>query len=161
MIEGFENLTESQFEVCRKSISWITAMIAAADGVIDESETEWAKKITEIRTYNSGESLTPFYMEVGKDFDEVLTDVIANLPENRDERINILSGKLSQLNDILPLLDNKLAYRLYKSYKSFAQHVAKSSGGFLGFFSVSSAEKKLMVLPMVNEIVYQAEDEEE
>ena len=161
MIEGFEKLSESQFEICRRSISWITALIASADGEINKNETEWAKKIAEIRTYNSSESLIPFYTEVGKDFNEVLNNLVRNLPISREERINILTRQLSQLNDILPLLENKLAFQLYKSFKSFAHHVAKSSGGFLGFFSVSSAEKKLITLPMVNEVVYEEEEEEE
>jgi hypothetical protein len=161
MIEGFEKLTESQFETCKKAISWITALIASSDGDINKSETEWAKKITEIRSYSSSESLIPFYTEVGKDFDDILATLIRNLPENQDERINLLSVQLSRLNEIFPLLENKLAYQLYESYKSFGHHVAKSSGGFLGFFSVSSNEKKLMGLPMVNEVILEEDDEEE
>lgn len=160
MIEGFEKLSENQFETCRKSIAWITVLIAGADGKIDKEEVAWAKKVTKIRSYNFHDSLIPFYQSVGEDFSEVLEDLISNLSDSTSENTATLSRRLSQLNDILPLLENKLAYQLYKSYTSFANHVAKSSGGFLGFFSVSTEEKRLMALPMVNEIVYLGEEEE-
>ncbi len=160
MIEGFENLTEEQFKTCKDAISWITAMIASSDGKIDQTETAWSAKITKIRSYSSSNNLTSFYEEVGKDFADVLADVIQRLPSDHEERMSHLGRQLSKLNVILALLDNTTAYQLYNSYTSFAKHVAKSSGGFLGFFSISSAEKKLMVLPTVNEIVYIGEEEE-
>ena len=160
MVEGFESLNEEQFTTCKHSVAWITALIASSDGEFDKKEADWAKKIAEIRTYSSPDILLPFYKEVGQNFDEVLTSTLDGIPKDHEARKEILSERLTKLNDIFPLLDNKLAYKLYKSFQSFAKHVAKSSGGFLGFFSISSEEKSLIDLPMLNPIEYINDEEE-
>lgn len=38
-------------------------------------------------------------------------------------------------------LDLPVGAHLYKSYITFAHHVAKATGGFLGFFSISPQRK--------------------
>ena len=63
MIQGFEMLSEEQFDVTKKAITWITILIAGADGEIEKEETEWAKKIAHIRSYHNPNELTPFYEE--------------------------------------------------------------------------------------------------
>ena len=63
-----------------------------------------------------------------------------------------LSSKLASLNPILAKLENDIAVDLYESYLSFAVHVAKSSGGFLGMMSISAEEKELIGLTMLNKI---------
>ena len=52
MISGFEKLSESQFQVTKEAIVWITVLIAGADGNIEEEETKWAAKVTKIRGYS-------------------------------------------------------------------------------------------------------------
>ncbi len=153
MIQGFEDLNEQQFETLKNGISLITVLIAGADGEIDESETSWAKKVTEIRSYSLPNDLVHFYKEVGKDFSEKLHDLITRLPRDKEIRNEILQGKIAEINDVLLLLDNHLAVELYNSYKSFAMHVAKSSGGFLGMMSISAEEEELVSLPTLKEIL--------
>lgn len=162
MIEGFEAINKEQFETCKEAIAWITILIAGSDGEIDHTETEWAEKLTKIRSYSSPMDLSDFYKEVGKDYAAVMARLLERMPSDTTERTALLTRKLNQLNDILPRLDNTTGYHLYKSYKSFAHHVAKASGGFLGFFSVSPEEKKLIDLPMINPVeLYEEEDESE
>ena len=153
---GFEKLTEDQRQKIKDAMSWITVLIAGADGKIEAGETAWAEKVTKIRGYhNPSNELTPFYEAVGEEFSEKLDHLIANVPEDVSERNAILSRKLEQLNDILPLLDhNNIGFKLLASYRSFAEHIAKSSGGFLGFFSVSKDEGNLIGLPMINDIPF-------
>ena len=158
MIPGFGKLSESQFQIAKDAIAWISVLIAGADGKIDDEEKEWAAKVAHIRSYHNPNELTPFYEEVGKEFDSKMTQLLANVPLDVKERTAVLSRKLEQLNDILPQLDNNLGYHLVKSYRSFAEHIAKASGGFLGFFSVSAAESKLISLPMINEIEWVEQD---
>ncbi len=159
MIEGFENLSENQFTTLKKSVSWITVLIAGADGSIDESETEWAKKLTEIRGYANPSLLNAFYDEVGKNFSEELKSLMDHVPFDTKDRTQLLTRKLEELNAILPLLDNRFALELYFSLKSFAKHVAKSTGGFLGFFSINKEEAKLIELPMITPIELAEEEE--
>ncbi len=160
MIAGFSGISDNQFETLKEAIAWITALIAGADGAIDTKETEWAKKLADIRSYANPNDLTPFYEEVGKDFSVQLDKLIEHLPESKEARMSLLERKIAQLNDILPLLPNATGAALYASYVSFANHVAKASGGFLGFFSVSSEESKLIELPMLDKIELEEEEEE-
>ena len=150
----------TSFETLRETIAWITILIAGADGEIDATETAWAEKLTKIRSYDIQQELAPFYKEVGKDFSDKMSRLLERMPSDKDERRELLSRKIRQVNEILPLLDNEKAYHLYKSYTSFAHHVAKSSGGFLEFFSVSAEEKKLVDLPMINPVELEESDED-
>jgi len=158
MISGFENLSERQFEITKDAIGWITVLIAGADGEIDKKEIGWAEKLASIRGYNNPNVLTEFYELVGKDFSTKLNRILEKVPSDTNERKELLSRKIGQLNSILPLLGN-LGYELYESYISFAKHVAKSSGGFLGFMTVDNEEKHLMSLPMLDKVDYQEEEE--
>ncbi len=160
MIEGFDRLDEAQFKVLKDAIAWITALIAGADGQIDREETEWAEKLTKIRSYANPNVLTPFYKEVGVDFHENLESTLDSLPIGKKEREKILNDKLAQVNDVMPLLDNSVAYELYNSYLSFAKHVAQHSGGFLGFFSIDKEESHLMHLSSIDPIELDEEEEE-
>jgi len=158
MLEQF-NISQDQKETLIHAVSWITILIAGADGSIENEELEWAKKITQIRAYKYPKVLENFYVEVGKTFQANIDALISELPGDVSKRTSILSEKLATLNPILAILDNESAYSLYNSYTSFAEHIAKSDGGFLGFFSVSPEEKKLIGLPMLDQIV-PAEDSE-
>jgi len=161
MIAGFENISEEQFETLKKSISWITVLIAGADGEIDKDETAWAKKLTKIRSYANPNRLNAFYEEVGKDFSAVIEKVINNVPTDTAKRNELLSRQLEQCNGIFSILENRTAFELYHSFKTFAKHVAKESGGFLGFFSISKEEASLIDLPMLTAIELDEPDEEE
>lgn len=154
MIPGFEKLSESQFQTTKDAIAWITVLIAGADGNIEKEETDWAAKVTKIRGYSNPNELTPYYEEVGPEFSDKLKDLLSKVPDDISARQEILSRKLETLNTILPLLENNLGHHLLNSYRSFATHVAKASGGFLGFFNVSAEESKLLDLPMLNDIPF-------
>ena len=58
-------------------------------------------------------------------------------------------------------MDPRLGSRLYKEFKKFAGHVAKASGGFLGFFTVDKEEAKWLGLPMLNPIQYDEDEQED
>jgi hypothetical protein len=62
---------------------------------------------------------------------------------------------------ILAHLDNNLAHKMYISLKSFAEHVAKASGGFLRFATISGHERKWINLPMIEPIILLPDPEEE
>lgn len=158
MIPGFGKLSDNQIQITKDAIAWITVLIAGADGEIDTKEKEWAAKVAHIRSYHNPNELTPFYEAVGVEFNDKLTQLLANVPSDTKERTAVLTRKLEQLNEVLPLLENNLGYHLAKSYRSFSSHIAKASGGILGFFSVSSQESKLVDLPMINEVEWIEEE---
>lgn len=154
MTEHFKVLSDAEYDKLKQTIANISIYIAAADGEIEESETQWAEKVTKIRSYNLPEDLREFYKDVGVDFHDRLEKLLDTLPKPQAERMAFLERELASINPIMAKLDEELGAELYKSFRSFAKHVAKSSGGFLGFFSIGPKEADLIKLSMIDEIVY-------
>ena len=142
------------------AFAYITILIAGAEGKIDQKEITWAEKLAHIRTYAGDERLKSFHEDVDKRLHARIEEIISELPVDVTSRSKLISEKLSQLNHVLSSLDPFIGAYLYKGYLSFAERVAKSSGGFLSFFTISSEEKKWVGLPMLNAIYYQEGEEE-
>lgn len=157
MTENFKVLSDEEFDKLKDAISLITVYIAGADGKIETNELEWARKVTDIRGYTLPGALKNFYAEVGEDFEERVKNYVQTL-DSIDVRNATAAKKLSELNPIMAKLPAKIGAALYKSYISFAEHVAKSSGGFLGFFSVGPEEKAILGLKMITPIEYEEDD---
>jgi hypothetical protein len=158
MIINNPDLTQEEINALVEAIADITILIGGADGKIDKNEIEWSEKVTQIRSYSLPENLQAFYQEVGKNFSDTLNGLITELPDDVEARTEILEGKLAALNPILAKLPQREGAELYHSYVSFAKHVAKASGGFLGFWSISYEESKFMGLPVLNKIEFPRED---
>ena len=154
----FSYLTQEENQQLKDAIAEITVLIAGADGKIDIDETAWAAKIAKIRTYNSVDELIPYYEAVGQDYEEKVNAFIRELPRGTDERNQALSEKLGKLNAILAKLPSDIGSVYYRDLVSFAHHVAKASGGFLGFFQIGPEEKRWMDLPMIEPIHYEEEE---
>jgi len=151
-MKHFEHLSELEISILKETLPKVGALIANADGKVDIDEVYWAEKMTNIRTYGEPHELNDFYNEVAKDFKQRFEAEIKSLPDNTEEARKCLSEDIARINDILPKLGPDISYRMYKSFTTFAKHIAKASGGFLGFFSIDSEEAKLIDLPMVNPI---------
>jgi hypothetical protein len=159
--EIFPALKEGQYNELKDSLALVTVLIAGADDNIDEQELNWAEKLTQIRSYTKPESLNNFYEDVEQGFHKRLDELIKELPGSVDKRQEVISSRLANLNTILPLLDNEIGHQIYDSLTSFAKHIAKASGGFLRFASISKAEKEWIHLPMVDPIILEELGEEE
>lgn len=153
MTEYFDVLELEEYQQLKDAIALITVYIAGADGDIDKDEQEWAEKVTKIRSYNLPNELGSFYKDVGTEFSEKLSG-FKNELNTLEIRNNTVTKRLSALNPILAKLDPIMGSALYNSYISFAKHVAKASGGFLGFFSVGPEEASLLELKMITPIEY-------
>lgn len=160
MNEYFQDLNFEEYAKLKDAIALITVLIAGADGKVRQNELEWAAKVTQIRSYNMSEDLRGFYREVGLTYADKLENYFNSFPQSIEDRTRLISERLSHLNPILAKLDPKVASRLYKSYISFAKHVAKASGGFMGFFNINKEEAKLIGLPMLTPIKFTDEEEE-
>ncbi len=156
----FGALNESQYNDLKDALVYITVLIAGADGEIDEQELNWAEKLTHIRTYAKPQTLNSYYLDIEKDFDQRVTDLMAKLPDTLTEREDVIVKKLTGLNEILTCVDNDVAFQLYESFTSFATHIAKASGGFLRFGSISSKEKQWINLPMITPVIRDMDEEE-
>lgn len=151
MLKEFKSLSEEDRQIMMDAIPLVTILIAGADGKIDKKETERAARIQKVRSYDADEALLPYYKEVGKTFDNRLHELLSELPAGLEARQKEVSTRLAKLNEVFPKVDHFYAKNFYDSLLSFADHVAKSSGGILGFFSVSEAEEDWVKLPMITE----------
>ena len=79
MLPGFGKLSETQFQITKDALTWITVLIAGADGEIEPEETQWATKVAKIRSYHNPNELTPFYEAVGPEFSDKLKDFIGKM----------------------------------------------------------------------------------
>ena len=152
MIPQFAGLNDAEKNLLTDAIPMITVLIAGADGNIDADEKEFAAKIMKIRGYKHPPVLEGYYGLVGEKFTAKVDDLIKTLPTETEERSKSISDELTKLNDIFPKMELLYSAHLYHSFTTFAEHVAKASGGFLGFGSVSRAEGKYIKLPMVHPI---------
>lgn len=152
MPKELESLSASEQQLLLDAVPYITILVAGADGEIDTKEVEWGERITKIRSFSYEEDLRPFYKKVGQNYDERLHELIDRLPKDKDKRNQIISDELSKLNKILPKLDHFYARLYYQSLKSFADHVAHSSGGVMGWLSVGFEEYKVIDLHMIDPV---------
>ncbi|WP_236975154.1 hypothetical protein [Membranihabitans maritimus] len=153
MLDQFKGISEKEYRLLINAVSEITILIASADGTIEESEKEWAEKITKIRSYSLPEGLRGFYKDVGQTFHEDIENLVVQYKEDNDELVQNLKFQLAKLNEIFEKIeDRSIAYELYKSFLSFARHVARSTGGFLGWGAVGPKEGELIELKMIHEI---------
>jgi len=152
MIAKLANLSEAEAAQLLDAIPLITILIAGADGVIDPSETEWAEKLTKIRQYDYASEFNDYYKAVGEGYSNRVKELIEDLPGDTDRRTEEITNRLDALNALLSKLEHNYAIGLMDSFKTFAHHVARASGGFFGIGSVSTAESKLMDLPMLKAI---------
>lgn len=152
MPKELASLTPEEQQQVVDAISYITILIAGSDGKIDLQEVKWGEKIAKIRSFSYDEELRPFYKRVGANFTERLAELLAKLPNDPKARQQQIVQELSKLNKILPKLDHFYARLYYHSLITFADHVAHSSGGVMGWLSVGFEEYKLIDLPMIKPI---------
>ncbi len=161
MSDQFKVLNQNEWVTLQNAVPLIAILIAGADGEIGDDEVSWSKKVTHIRSYKLKAGLKAFYEEADRDFESKFMHFVATLPSGVKERTDVISQKLQDVNPILSKLHTGLGSKLYKSFISFAEQVAKAEGGVMGFFSINKDEAKLMGLPMIHPINHNPEDEEE
>ena len=159
---GILNVLESaQYEELKDAPAYITILVAGADGKIDEHELNWAEKLANIRSYDKPQELNQYYEDVEAVLDTRIKELLDELPSELEAREVEITKHLSKLNSMFKVVENELAYKLYTSFTSWAKHIAKASGGFLRFGSISSQEKKWIGLPMVDPVILEVVGEEE
>ena len=148
-----KNLSQTEGDKLIDAIPLIAAYVAFADGRLDDIEVHSAKRIAKLRRF-SGEkepAVRNYFKEVFSTFDDRFHKLVDTLPNEEQARKDILENKLKAINPILEKLDPLHAFQLYKSFKSFAKHVAKSEGGFLGMGSTGPRQAKAVELEMLND----------
>jgi len=153
MIKEFSDLSTTDQQILLDAIPNITVLIAAADGTIDKEEVEWAEKVANIRSYSNTPVLQSYYEAIDHTLDDKIKGIIEAHDNDTDKIKATASASLAQLNDVFPKLPTTFRSELYKSFLSFAKHVAEASGGFMGYMSIDGEEQDLMELPMITPVI--------
>ena len=151
MPRELEKLSTEERQQMLDAIALITILVGTADGEMDEEEKGWAAKLTDIRAFEEKGVMSAYYEAVGAEFSERLQAFDKALPTEVSERMSAASEKIAALNPIMRKMDDFDAAAYYKSFLSFAKHVAQASGGIMRFMSIGPEEKEVMTLPMLDE----------
>lgn len=149
MLKEFQNLTPGEQQQMFDAIPLIVVLVAGADDDIDEVEIEEAQHLADIRSFNNRGHIIAYYEKIDNGLTDRIQEIIKELPNALAPRQNELIARLSLLNPILAKLDEPFGYLYYKTFRSFARHVAESHGGFMRFMTVGPAEAEVMDLPML------------
>lgn len=152
MLTEFRNLSPDEQARMFDAIPLISVLIAGADGKLDERELSWAERMTDIRSFDNHSRLKAYYEILDDNIHERIQQTIASLPGSLAEREAEIINRLEPLNAILAKMPEPFGYLYYKSFKSFARHVAEAAGGFLRYFTVGPREAKLVDLPMLQPV---------
>lgn len=151
MIPQFQILKEEEINSLLDAPVLITALIAGSEEEINKEVIDEAISLTNLKKFRSREDLQDYYKAVAGNFHKKLEITFRNLPDDREQRNKILSDQLEKLNTIFPKVEKSFAVQLYSSLKNFAKRIAESSGGFLGYGSISEEERQYIDLHMIQD----------
>ena len=117
--------------------------------ILDQDEISWGDKLTHIRATTEDSFLQDYYKLAADRFDERFQAILDTFPNDHEERNEMISEILSNLNEIYKNVDNNYVEELNKSFRSFAHQIAEASGGFLGFGAESFQEHQWVDLAML------------
>lgn len=150
-IVQFQHLSKEESDLLFHAPALVTCLIAGSEDKFNMEEEEQSKHLVRIRAITGDPILFDYYKIVEKIFDEQINTLVSKYGSLQAEpRTEILVSELSKLNDILPNIDSLFARSYVKSLRSLAHAVAESSGGILGFLSISYEEKHLLGLEMIS-----------
>lgn len=153
MLKEFQNLTPAEQQLMFDAVPLIVILVAGADDDIDEVEIAEAQRLADIRSFNNRGHIIAYYEKIDNGLTARIQEMIKELPNALKPRQNELVARLSLLNSVLAKLDEPFGYLYYKSFCSFAKHVAESHGGFMRFMTIGPAEAEVMGLPMLAPVV--------
>lgn len=151
MREQFSYLSTSEEEAVIDAPALITALIAGSEKDIDGDEVKESLHLMKWKNFHARPDLLEYYQEVSNRFPRRLEQILKEMPEETEERKAWIEKRLSALNTILPKFEKPFAEQLYASYRELARHIAESSGGVLGYLSVTFQESRLIQLPMIDD----------
>lgn len=149
MVPELDRLSASEVELMYKAPILVCILIAGADGKIDRKEISEALKFAERKHRGSISSVSVFFKEITKDFEDKLKSLIQSYPYETTQRSPLIVDELQGLNQIIQKIDISFAKEYYKTLLSIAESIATSSGGLLGYKSIGSEEAKYIKLSMI------------
>ncbi len=154
MIYGLDNLTDEEVNKLLEAPVLITILIGGADDKLDQNEQEWGAKLAKFRSIKGDKNVQDYYRHVEPLFARKLHEKLDYYNQFAFTNKYILEKvieELKEINPILKKLPKEEAISLYQSFKSFAVHIAKASGGILNVGSISPEEQEYLDLNMLED----------
>ncbi len=152
MLKEFKNLTPAEQQLMFDAIPLITVLVAGADDDIDEVELAEAKRLADIRSFNNSGQTNAYYEAIDNSLTQRIQELIKELPNALAPRQEAIVEQLRGLNDVFAKMEEPFGYLYYKSFRSFAKHVAEAHGGFMRFMTIGPQEAEVIDLPMLEEV---------
>jgi len=135
MSTEIEKLSQEDRDILLKAPAVVAILAAVSDdGEVSKHEKAESIKLSHLRTYTSEEVLHNFYKEAEVVFEKNFEEIMSKLPNEWSDKETYLEAELTELNKVLPKLNEVYAKSLTDSLKSFAKHVFKSNSNFLDYF---------------------------
>lgn len=150
MLHQLRNLNQRETDLLAAAPVWVMLLIACADQNIEESEVNRGKEIIRIKSFAEKSDVRFVYSDLESQMDNIIDDALKSLSADGQERIDFISSKLEELNDVLPKVDRSFAIQFYNSLRDLAIYVAQASDSFFGVNHINSDEQKYIKLPMLN-----------
>lgn len=152
MFKSIDALPPKDRKVLYEAVPQVVLLVAGADGIIDDAELAASEKVAHVRSFDFHPEWMEFYEKLDKDLHERLLAMIDALPRDTKQRQAELVDQLSRVNAVIKKMDKRQARHYYEGLLSLAGHVAKASGGFIGWLSIGSKEAKVTDLPMIDPV---------
>jgi len=149
-VYNIQELSQEHQEILFRMPALVSVLIGVADGDMDSNEESRAKRAVHFRQSIGDPLLFDYFAQVEKQLDRdlaVYEDISRNIPS--EDRVSYISDEIAQINDVLPLLDEKLATAIVKNLRSLAMGIATTSGGIIGV-GAGYTESDLAQLTMIN-----------
>lgn len=152
MFKSIDALSPEDQKVLFDAVPQVVLIVAGADGIIDDAELAASEKIAHVRSFDFHPEWMEFYEKLDKDLHERLLAMILELPRDTVARQEELVSRLTAVNAVLQKIDKRQAQHFHEGLLSLANHVAKASGGFIGWLSIGPKEAKVTELPMIEPV---------
>lgn len=145
-----DQLNDADLDTLAGAVTRIALLVGSADDNFSSEEKDRAERLVHIRSFSHHPGLEGLYERAFDEFHATLDSLLANFDGDYITLRQSLSSDLERVNALLGKLDFDMATMVYDSFKSFAWHIARASGGFLGMGAISKAEEKWIQLPMIH-----------
>ncbi len=130
---------------------YITLYVGVADGTLHHEEIEWAEHVADFRAQHEDSLLAHYWIDVDNRFRKRFYEIQrafgieSDRPVNGKEVMQEIEQWLKDIPSLYPLLPEGFDVELYESWRSFARHVARASGGILGFGAITGEEERAIL----------------
>ncbi len=134
-MELYTTLTPQQKQQLLQFPAYISLLAANADGKFDEREKQKAVDIAHIKNYDNKEPLlTRFYTDVQATFGQILEELDAQLPRDKDQREEAIKNGLARIENVLSELGPEYVKALHRSMQAFKEYVSRAHDNVLEHF---------------------------